>query len=458
MIVMKFGGSSVGSAEAMQRVARIVAGRIRKRPLVVASAMSGITDALLQVSRACEERRLLEALGGIQAIRDRHVETLDALELVTPEREAAAGEVRTLCSDLETLARGVATLGELTPRSRDALAAFGEALSCRLLAAALRKEGLPARFEDSRGLLVTDPSFGAASPNFLATERRCRETALPALDRGQVLVTQGFVGATLEGITTTLGRGGSDYSAATFGSVMGAETIEIWTDVDGMMTADPRVVPDARRIREVSFDEAAELSYFGAKVLHPSTVLPAVERGIPVQIFNTWNPEGEGTRITAQPTRCSNLIKSIAMKRGITVLNVSSTRMLQAHGFLRTLFDVFERHATAVDVVTTSEVSVSMTIDDTRSLEAIRRELEAIGKVSVESGMAIVCVVGDGLRGAPGAVARIFGALGGTAVHMVSQGASEINLTFVVQEGAAHEVVRSLHREMFQEVDEAVFA
>jgi aspartate kinase len=401
---------------------------------------------------------LLEALGGIEALKKRHLDTLAELKLPREESARVRAEMETALGELETLARGVATLGELTPRSRDAMVAHGEGLSCRLLGACLSAGGTAARFVDSRTLLITDNQFGAAIPDLEETSRLAGSALKPLLAGGIVPVTQGFVGATREGLTTTLGRGGSDYSAAVLGAALGAEAIEIWTDVDGMLTADPRVVTGARRIREISFEEAAELSFFGAKVLHPSTVLPAVERGIPVLILNTFRPDGEGTRISSRPPRSASPVKSIAMKRGITVVHISSTRMLQAHGFLKALFEVFDRHRTAVDVVTTSEVSVSVTIEDTRNLEDLKRDLASIGTVKVEPGMAIICVVGEGLRGTPGAVAGIFAALGQETVHMVSQGASEINLTFVVPEASAAKVVQKLHEALFREADSAIFA
>jgi aspartate kinase len=259
-------------------------------------------------------------------------------------------------------------------------------------------------------------------------------------------------------VTTTIGRGGSDYSAALIGAALGAEAIEIWTDVDGLMTADPRAVPNAKRIRVISFAEASELSYFGAKVLHPSTVLPAIERGIPVHIYNTNNAGCDGTLIVAQPRPSRNLIKSIAFKRGVTVVNVTSTRMLLAYGFLRTIFDVFDRHRTSVDVVTTSEVSISMTLDNADQLEPIIGDLSGIGEVSIERGKAIVCVVGDNLKFTAGVAGRLFNAISGTNVNMISQGASEINLTFVIDESDVELVARSLHDEFFRETDADVFA
>ena len=326
-----------------------------------------------------------------------------------------------------------------------------------IVAAALRARGARAELVDSRRFIVTDDHFTMAAPNMRETETRARAALLPLIEQQIVPVAQGFIGSTAEGVTTTIGRGGSDYSAAIIGASLGAEAIEIWTDVDGLMTADPRVVPRARRIRVISFAEAAELSYFGAKVLHPSTVMPAVERGIPVHIYNTRNPSCEGTLIVREPRPSSNLIKSIAFKRGVTIVNVTSTRMLMAYGFLRKIFEVFDQHQTSVDVVTTSEVSVSMTLDSTDRLAAIKRDLEAIAQVSVETGKAIVCVIGDNLKFKPGVAAQLFRAVETTSVNMISQGASEINLTFVIDESEVDRVARSLHDQFFKEVDPAVF-
>jgi aspartate kinase len=278
------------------------------------------------------------------------------------------------------------------------------------------------------------------------------------IEQGCVPVAQGFIGATADGVTTTIGRGGSDYSAAIIGAALGAEAIEIWTDVDGLLTADPRVVKSARRIRVISFAEASELSYFGAKVLHPSTVTPAVEQGIPVHIFNTLNPSCEGTLIVSKPPASRSLIKSIAFKRGVTILNVTSTRMLMAHGFLRAIFAVFEHHQTSVDVVTTSEVSVSMTLDNADNLDAIQRDLRQIGEVGIEREKAIVCVVGDNLKFTPGIAGRLFTAIGDANINMISHGASEINLTFVTDESEVAGVVGRLHEAFFSDLDPEVFA
>jgi aspartate kinase len=465
MIVMKFGGTSVQDAAAINRATEIVRGRISKSPVVVVSAMARVTDSLLKIARTAEERRFDEASLLINELRERHLKTareLSSKASLPGEDDFSLDKVENriveLFGELEGLARSVATLGELTGRSKDAIVSFGERLSSILVASAFRIHGLDGALVDSRDFLITDGNFTSAAPQMHETELRTRSKLLPLIESGRVPVAQGFIGSTLDGVTTTIGRGGSDYSAAIIGASLEADAIEIWTDVDGLMTADPRVVPQSRRIRVISFAEAAELSYFGAKVLHPSTVLPAVEKKIPVHIYNTHNPSCEGTLIVAEPQRSSNLIKSIAFKRNVTVVNITSTRMLMAHGFLRTIFEIFERHQTSVDVVTTSEVSVSITLDAVDRLEAIERDLEGTGEVSVERDKAIVCVVGDNLKFTPGVAFRLFRAISDINVNMISQGASEINVTFVIDERDVEKVARALHEEFFAEVDPSVFA
>ena len=463
MIVMKFGGTSVGDAAAISQVADIVKSKLNRAPVVVVSAMARVTDTLLHIACTATERRYEEAASVIGELRERHLETARQLMDVA---EVAGGysldwaerSIDYQFNELKGLARSLATLGEMTPRSQDAIVSFGERLSSVIITAAFAARGIPAELVDSRQFIVTDKQFTRATPDMAATRQRVRDVLLPVIESKCVPVAQGFIGATADGVTTTIGRGGSDYSAALIGASLGAEAIEIWTDVDGLLTADPRLVKTARRIRVISFTEAAELSYFGAKVLHPSTVMPAVEQSIPVHIFNTHNPSCEGTLIVAEPPPSRSLIKSIAFKRGVTVINITSTRMLMAHGFLRAIFEVFDRHQTSVDVVTTSEVSVSMTLDNTDNLDGIRRDLQQIGEVNVEREKAIVCVVGDNLKFTPGVVGRLFSAIGDANVNMISQGASEINLTFVTDESDVAGVVERLHEAFFSDVDSDVFA
>jgi aspartate kinase len=456
MIVMKFGGTSVESAAAVERVACIVRARAERKPVVVVSAMGKTTNKLLAIASAAIAGRREEYIRQIHDLRDFHSREA---RLVVP-LSARAELDRTLdehFQELTELVKGLAVLGELTPRSIDAISSYGERLSSYIVAQAFRHFGLNAAHLDSRRVMVTDHRHTQAAPIFPITYARLAETVPPLAER-QVVVMGGFIGSTEDGVTTTLGRGGSDYTASIVGAGIGAEEIEIWTDVDGMLTCDPTILPGGHRVRAISFAEAAELAYFGAKVLHPATVIPAIEKNIPVLILNSRRPEVEGTRIVSQAVPCSNVVKSIACKRKITLMNIVSTRMLMAHGFLNQIFEVFNRYETPVDMLATSEVSVSLTIDSTKHLEAIAGELRQFAEVSLEDGNAIVCLVGERIRFTPGVAARVFGALGHHVnVRMISQGASLLNLSFVVSEADLKRSVEILHSEFFSELDPAVF-
>jgi aspartate kinase len=359
---------------------------------------------------------------------------------------------------LDELLRGIAAVGELTPRTTDHVAAFGEMLSSKIVTAAFSAHGIESALVDSRECIVTDNSHTRAAPLFEETNERLRANLQPLLDKDRVPVMGGFIGSTKAGITTTIGRGGSDLSAAIVGAGLGAERIEIWTDVDGMMTTDPHLCPEARRIKVISFDEAAELAYFGAKVLHPATVLPAVQKNIPVYVLNSRNPSCEGTRITARAPHCRNTFKALAVKKRITIVDVAAPRRLLMHGFLKSIFEAFDRHRVPVDVVSTSEVSVSLTTDSNESIPALAADLAKLADVKYEGRKAIVCLVGENLRETPGIAARVFGELADVKIRMISQGASEINLTFVIEEDAVPEVVRRLHKTFFSDLDADVFA
>jgi aspartate kinase len=335
---------------------------------------------------------------------------------------------------------------------RDHGVAHGELWSSRLVTAALAAAGVPSVWVDVRPLLVTDERFGQAVPDQGELRIRARTALLPLLERGAVPVTQGFIGGTPDGRTTTLGRGGSDFSAALLGAALDAERVEIWTDVNGLMTADPRIVPEARTLELASYEEAAELATFGAKVLHPATALPLVHRGIPIVVLNSLRPEERGSTIagfTPSVVPGVSPVRSIAWKKGITVVNVRAPRMLGGHGFLRRMFEVFERHEVAVDVLASSEISVAVTVEGTSRVDVVRRDLSLLGEVTVAYDRAIISVVGVGLRDTPGLARRIFGAVEPANVEMTSQGASAINITFVVREDEGPGIVRRLHREFF---------
>jgi aspartate kinase len=343
----------------------------------------------------------------------------------------------------------LAVLKEVSPRWLDAIAATGELASSRIVAAALESRGLPAAWVDARTVMVTTDEHTAAPP--LMEETRVRMTAglIPVLAVGRVPVLGGFVGSTAEGVTTTLGRGGSDYSAAIVGACLGASEIQIWTDVDGMLTADPRLVPDARVVPQLSFDEASELAYFGAKVLHPATILPAMTKNIPVRILNSRNAEARGTLITANRPATGQPLTAVASKRKVTVVDISSTRMLMAHGFLHKLFGVFEQHATSVDVVTTSEVSVSVTVDDARKLPRILDDLKAFAEVDSSSDLAVLCVVGQGIRGDATFVGRLLQALGPVPIRMLSQASERRNITIVIPDSELPGALARVHESFF---------
>lgn len=448
MIVMKFGGTSVGSPERIRGLAARVREALGRRPLVVVSAFAGVTDELVRGARLALERDA-GAQDLAAAIRARHLDAVRALVAPGPERERLLSEVEGIAEELRTLYTGVQLLGELTPRSLDAVSGLGERLASAIAAQALADLGVPACLVDARAVIVTDDGFGRALPLVAEIRERARAALLPLLQDGRVPVLGGFIAATATGVPTTLGRGGSDWSAALLGAALDAEEIQIWTDVDGMLTVDPRVVAGARTIPRVSFQEAAELAYFGAKVLHPATIKPAVERGIPVRVLNSLSPGGEGTRITADAPWSGP--RAIAFKGGITVVLISQPRMLMAHGFVARVFEVFDRQRTAVDLIATSEVSISLTVDDPQRLPAIEAELAALGEVQVLRDMAIVSVVGQGFVRQPGLAARIFQALRDVNLVMISFGASDVNVSFVVAEAEARQAVRQLHAALFEE-------
>jgi aspartate kinase len=450
MIVMKFGGTSVGSAERIRALADRVRERRAERPVVVVSALSGVTDQLIRGARlALAHDPAVEQV--VPELVARHAQAIRELLPEGAARERVLAHVCACCEELRVVYTGVHYLEDLTARSLDAISAMGERLSAEIVAAALDALGLPSQAVDARRLLVTDDSFGQAVPDMEATGLRVREALVPLPEAGRVPVLGGFIGATAKGVTTTLGRGGSDWSAAIFGALLPAREIQIWTDVDGMMTLDPRVFPRARVIPEVSFDEAAELAYFGAKVLHPATIKPAVERGIPVRILNSLNPRAPGTLITRDATGDAGEPRAIAFKKGISVILISQPRMLMAHGFVARVCDVFARHRTPVDLIATSEVSISLTVDRPDAVAAIRKDLEPLGEVKVLPGTAIVSVVGRGFLRRPGLAGRIFSALRDVNVLMISFGASDVNLSCVVMEADAERAVRSLHHEFFAE-------
>jgi aspartate kinase len=456
MIVMKFGGTSVENAEAIRRVASIVRDRLDRAPVVVVSAMAGVTNALVRMADAAVEHDVDAAHLELNAIRLQHQNAAHEL-LSGDDLKSGLAEFEDGFRALETLVSGISALSELSPRSSDLVHSYGEVLSSVLVAAAFRSLGLDSAHVDSRLLIVTDSAHQCAQPLEAATQERLKSSLLPHLANSKIPVMGGFIGSTEDGVVTTLGRGGSDYTAAIVGAALGAEAIEIWTDVEGMLTTDPRLCSDAQRIHTISFDEAAELAYFGAKVLHPATLLPAVKSDIPVYVLNSRNPRSVGTCIRKHVPPSENDFRAIAAKKGSTVINVRAPRMLFASGFLRSLFEVLEKHRCPVDLVSTSEVSVSIVVDPSHDVAGIVPELRQMGDVEVEPGKAIICLVGNDIRGRVGIAASVFHVLAsaGVNIHMISQGASEINISVVIDEDNVPLAVQQLHTRFFGHADAA---
>jgi|KBSSwiStaDraftv2_1062776.scaffolds.fasta_scaffold124980_2 aspartate kinase len=447
---MKFGGTSVADPDAINRLIGIVRqqqAKTKSAPVVVVSALAGVTDKLVGIAQLAEDGASDAAAAEVRALLERHLSV--AAAVTSTSRARVLADVRAEFDELNGLVHALSVLREVSARSRDAVHAVGEVVSSRVVAAAFADHGIASSWIDARTVLVTDAEHNAAAPDMLETCDRARERITPHLADGDVVVLGGFIGATAAGITSTLGRGGSDYSAAIFGSCLGADEIQIWTDVDGMLTADPRIVPQPRLVPRLSFAEASELAYFGAKVLHPSTILPAVAKNIPVRILNSRRPENSGTLITAEARHADGRLTALACKRDVTVIDITSTRMLMAHGFLRRLFEVFERFKTAVDVVTTSEVSVSVTVDDTRRLEAILDNLHNFAEASCEREMAIICAVGENLRADSTLFARAVTSLERIPLRLVSQAGSRRNVTFVLRDSDVPHAMMRLHETFF---------
>ena len=448
--VMKFGGTSVGDESAFERVANIV-NRVHAQgatsPVVVVSAMSGVTDALL---KSVERAAAGDPEAGSRLLETHWLRHLNVARALVIEPWAIERMIESARGEVAQLLQAISAQIKPRPLLQDSIASYGERLSSALLAAVIRQKGLPAQHVDARSCIVTNNEHGCAEPLMSQTELNTRTLLEPLIAAGKIPVLGGFIGAAENGDTTTLGRGGSDYTAAIVGASLRACEVQIWTDVTGVLTADPRLIKEARTIARLSYAEAAELAYFGAEVLHPKTVQPAVEKAIPIRICNTRAPEEDGTFVCAQAEISPRTVKAIAHKVGITLVQITSARMLGAYGFLHAIFEVFNRHRTAIDIVTTSEVSVSLSLDDARALPSIVNELKQFGAVRVEEKQAIICVVGEGLRGTPGIAACIFGCLSDINISLISQGASSIKLTFVFDENHVQEAVARLHATLFE--------
>ncbi len=454
-VVMKFGGTSVGNAERIRAAAELVKSYNAEEIVVVTSAMSGVTDRLVEISEKVlngySEQEIREF---IQQIRERHVR---ALKEAAGEDKETLSEIESQLSELEKVLIGVSYVGELTPRSRDYILSFGERLSAPILCATLRSMGINSEwFTGYEAGIVTDSNFGQANPIFDITVERVRETLLPRLGKSVPVVT-GFIAGDNKGRITTLGRGGSDFTASIIGSAIDADEIIIWTDVDGILTTDPKLVKEARVIREISYIEAMELAYFGAKVLHPKTIEPAMEKGIPVRVKNSFNPEAEGTLIVKEQEKTSEIVKAISVMRNVVLINISGAGMIGVPGVAARVFSSLARAKVNIKMISqgSSEANISIVIernDLERALRALREEFigaNIVRSVDYNESVAIIAVVGAGMRGTKGVAARVFRAVAdaGVNVLMIAQGSSEVNISFVVADEDAGKAVKALHTE-----------
>jgi aspartate kinase len=450
VIVIKFGGTSVGDADRVANAIEIVAERRHRDPIVVVSALAGVTNDLVAASEAAcaqDPKRVTEI---IEAIRRRHEDV--ALQLVQQKSDFLEAFIRQLdrqITEVDTILRGIALLGEITLRARDRVMATGEKLSSVLFAYTMMMRSLPGEQVSSEDVIRTNDHFGGATPLMDRTREAAESVLLPLLERNRIPVMGGFIGRTDSGATTTLGRNGSDYSAAIVGAALGAEEVQIWTDVDGLLTCDPRLVPGARVIDRLSFAEAAELAWFGAK-LHPRTLEPAVAANVPVRVLNTHNRASAGTLITRDGAEDGDGPRSIARKKDITLVDVTSNKMLGTHGFLARLFTVFEQLAISVDLITTSEVSVSVTVDEKHDMGELERRLRTMGDVKMEDHQCIIAIVGRNVMSDPRFGARVLDALQGVPVKMISLGRSGLNLSIVIDDAHADRAVKLIHRALFE--------
>ncbi len=438
---MKFGGTSVGSAARIREVARIVQSRQGSKRVVVVSAMAGVTNSLFEMAEAARNHDLDRAVQLLSKIEQVHLEACRSLEIATPE---VIGKIKEIVENLQRRVHGIDLLGELSPRTMDEIASAGERLSSILVASFMDCPLL-----DARKVIRTDSHFGGARPRLASIKKFAALNVVPLLESYDIIVTQGYIGSDDADDTTTLGRGGSDYSAGLLGAAIQADEIEIWTDVEGILTADPRIVPGARTVEILGYDEAAELASYGAKVLHPATVRPALDAGVPVSIRSTFRPNGMFSTISPGESSGRPCV-AIAMRRNVVIISVTQESMTDQSGFLAKLFDVFGRRGISVDLVSTSEICVSVSLDKNAPLDALTQDLGKLGQVSIAQDRAVIAVVGDLLRKTPEVLRTTFVAIDGIPVDFISMGANAINLSLIVQEQDAERAMRNLHTAFFE--------
>ena len=445
MIVLKFGGTSVKDSYWIDKTIDITNNQIEKAPVLVSSAMSKVTDKLISIGKFAEGKNKDSIIEATETLKKMHFDVANDF-LTGKNLEKAIESLNALFEQLVSFSKGLYLLGECSPKSSDMLVSFGERLSTLLIYHRTIERNIDSELLDSRNFIITDNNFTAASPDYKLTNPKIIEYIKP--QKGKIIITQGFISSNEEGITTTLGRGGSDFTATIIASALDAEEVQIWTDVDGILTTDPRIVPKAKRLENISYAEAAELAFFGAKVVHPSTIYPAVKKWIPVIVKNTKNPDSPGTSIIKKPD--SKGIIGIAAKKNITSINIASYRMLNAYGFLSKIFTIFNKYKTPVDLISTSEVSVSMTIEDTSNIDIIKSELDSIGKTTIENNNGTISLIGKNIWKDSKLISKIFETISPASVKMISLGASDVNLSMVLSQEEVDDTIRRLHKVFFE--------
>jgi aspartate kinase len=447
MIVMKFGGSSVANAERVRNMAEIVKTRLDKKPVVVLSAMGDTTDHLVEAAAKALNEGPHTVEQSLELITGTHLNALKELRLA----RSVPDDFKPLLSELAALLAGISLVREQTPKTGDLLLSFGERLSVRVAALYFQSIGINAKACDSWDAgFVTDDAFGSAEPL-----DECGTSVPTAINKllieGVLPVVTGFIAKNKNGDVTTLGRGGSDLTATFIAAACGAQEVQVWKDVDGIMTYDPRVIHSALPVANVTYDEAAELAYFGAQILHPRAMLPCSKTGTPVLVKNSYNSASPGTRISSYIDEDAAPVRVFSSRKNVTLIDIESVRMLGASGFLGEVFAAFARHKISVDMVATSEVSISITLDSSHDLGGIKKELSRIARVDIKAKKAIVTIICNVQKSAQilERAFRVCAALG-VQVQMISQGASKVNISFVVNDSQSEILIRGLHKEFFE--------
>ncbi len=458
MITMKFGGTSVGDIQRLQEVASIVRTYLPQRPIVVASAMAGVTNTLLETAQLALQRETDRVKKNVETLKEKHLNVANTLLKDAVRHRELIQRQSALIDELANLYRGVSLLKELSVRSIDAIASFGEILSCLQLAAILKDNGVNAEFVDARTIIRTDNHFGEAAVDFSRTNEKVNNALQPLIRKEIVPVITGFIGSTEDGLTTTLGRSGSDYTGSIVGAALDSKEIWIWTDVDGVMTADPRYVTGAKVLTEISYREAAEMSYFGAKVIHPKTMMPAIEKNIPIRIKNTFNPSHPGTLISQSTNTTDRVVKNITSIDNLSLIAIEGNGMVGVPGISARIFSALARVRVNVMMISqaSSEHNVCIIVpqkDCGTAVKELRSEFDTdlakriVDDITVQENVSIVAVVGEGMKGKRGIAGKTFTAIANADVNIVAiaQGSSELNISLVVEQAEVRKAVQAIH-------------